>query len=173
LAPTTPRPGTPQTRQRFRDGALEAVLDPRARTLAILDTATGEQRAHLTVGVGPTQLACAPQGPCFVVDTQGDALLVVRVGTGGRDTSLTRRVYLAGAPYAIALDPERRRLWITLTARNELVELGAHGRPHVLARHPTIQQPDAVAVDPSSGDVTITAPDGSRQRIRDPASADR
>jgi hypothetical protein len=68
----------------------------------------------------------------------------------------TRRLYLPGGPYGIALDPLRRRLWVTLPALNQLVELPAHGRPHVLRRFATVRQPDSVAVDERSGRVFVT-----------------
>ena len=50
----------------------------------------------------------------------------------------------------------RRRLWVTLPALNQLVELPAHGRPHVLRRFATVRQPDSVAVDEHSGRVFVT-----------------
>lgn len=155
----------------LRDGRLLVVVSVRERVAELFDARTLERRARIPVGVGPTHVVCAPEGPCFVTDTDGDALLVVRVGADGRSLRLSRRVFLDGSPYGIALDPERQRLWVTLTARNELVELPAHGRPHVLARLPTVQQPDTVAVDTSTGDVAITGRTrGELQILRDPAS---
>lgn len=169
---TDPRARRPASvvRATLREGTLRAELLPRERQVRIVDAVTGAERARAATGVGPTNIVCGPKGPCFVTDTQGDALLVLRVGEGGRTLRLIRRVYVAGAPYAIAFDPERRRLWVTLTARNEVVELGAHGRPHILRRLPTIRQPDGVQVAASSGDVTISSPAGEQQRIPDPAS---
>ena len=157
----------------LRGEALRVVLDPRARTLRLQD-AGGAVADHIPVGVGPTQVACASRGPCYVTDTTGDALLVVRVAADGRSLRLSRRVYVDGAPYAIAVDRQRRRLWVTLTARNELVELPAHGRPHILRRHPTVRQPDGVRVDPGSGDVTVTGLRPPQAQILiDPATPDR
>lgn len=150
------------------------TLDPRSRQLRLLDTVSGAERGSIAVGVGPSQVVCAQLGPCFVTDTTGDALLVVRIAADGRSLRLVRRVYVDGAPYAIAIDPKAKRLWVTLTARNELVELGAHGRPHILRRYPTVRQPDAVWVSESSGDVLVT---GRRpplnQRLAHPATPDR
>ncbi len=163
---------TPVTTFVLRGGSLLAVLLPRERVLKIVDVATGREVSRASAGVGPTNLACGPEGPCFVTDTHGDALLVMRVGDGGRSLRISRRVYVAGAPYAIAIDPQRRRLWVTLTARNELVELGAHGRPHILQRLPTIRQPDAVTVSRATGMLTIMSPEGEVQRIPDPTSGD-
>lgn len=158
----------------LRGGSLLAIVSVRERVLEIFDARTLERRAVAPAGVGPTHVVCSPEGPCFVTDTQGDALLVFRVGAEGRSLRLSRRVYTAGAPYGIAIDPERGRLWVTLTARNELVELGAHGRPHILQRLPTVRQADTVGVDPSTGDVVVTGRRyGQLQVLRDPASPDR
>ena len=102
-------------------------------------------------------------GPCYVVDTRGGALLVFSVGAG---VEPTRRYALPGGPYGIALDRVRRRLFVTLPARNELVELVAHGRPHVVRRWPTVRQPDSVAVDERTGDVFVTGRvDGVLERV--------
>lgn len=164
----------PQRVDTLRDGTLRVVLDPRARTLALQPGRGGATLDEVNVGVGPTQVACASGGPCYVTDTTGDSLLVVRVATDGRSMRLSRRVYVAGAPYAIAVDRERRRLWVTLTGRSELIELGAHARPHILRRHATVRQPDGVRVDPASGDVTVIGMDPARlQRLANPASPDR
>ena len=55
---------------------------------------------------------------------------------------------------------------MTLPARNELVELVAHGRPHVVRRWPTVRQPDSVAVDERTGDVFVTGRvDGVLERV--------
>lgn len=164
----------PQRSDDLRDGTLRVVLDPRARTLKLQDARQSTTIDEVTVGVGPTQVACASGGPCYVTDTTGDALLVVRIAADGRRMRLSRRVYVAGAPYAIAVDRERRRIWVTLTGRSELVELGAHRRPHILQRLPTVRQPDGVRVDEATGEVTVigTAP-ARLQQLTNPASPDR
>ncbi len=73
-----------------------------------------------------------------------------------RATRAHAPLLLPGGPYGIALDQRRRLLWVTLPGRNELVELPAHGRPHVLRRRPTVRQPDAVAVDEPADRVIVT-----------------
>jgi hypothetical protein len=136
------------------DGRL-AVLAPRARTLELVDRRTHERLARVAAGVGPTHvLAVADR--LYVTDTQGGALLVFATRP---KLVLTRRVFLPGAPYAIAVDPVRHRLWVTLTARNELVSLPANGRPRPLVRLATIRQPDRVAVDSARGTVAVTGRD--------------
>jgi DNA-binding beta-propeller fold protein YncE len=108
--------------------------------------------ARAPAGVGPTHVAAA--GPwIYVTDTDGGALLVFRISP---ELELVRRYPLPGSPYGIALDPVRRRLWVTLTARNELAELPAHGRPHALRRFATVRQPNGVAIDASTGRAFVT-----------------
>ena len=134
-------------------GRRLAVLDRRERVLTLYATAPRRRLSSAPAGLGPTHVACLDRGPCYVTDTRGDALLVFAVGD---DIQPTRRYRLAGGPYAMALDRRRRRLFVTLPGRNELVELIAHGRPHVLRRWPTVRQPDAVAVDERTGHVVVT-----------------
>lgn len=133
------------------DGRL-AVLAPRARTVALVDPRTQERLARVPAGLGPTHvLAVADR--LYVTDTQGGALLVFATRP---KLTLTRRVFLPGAPYGIAVDLVRHRLWVTLTARNEVVSLPANGRPRPLVRLPTIRQPDRVAIDSAAGTVVVT-----------------
>ncbi len=144
-------------------GRRVAVVSVRERRLELFDAPGLRRVGRAPAGVGPTHVACLDRGPCYVVDTAGGALLVFGVGSG---LEPTRRVYLPGAPYGIALDRVRRRLYVTLTARNELVELPAHGRPHVLRRWPTVRQPDSVAVDERTGTVFVTGrADGVLERV--------
>ena len=100
----------------------------------------------------------------YVADTGGGGLLIFHVH--GSSLKLTRRVFLPGSPYGMALDPERRRLWVTLTARNEVVGLRADQTAPELTRLPTVRQPDAVAVDSATGTVAVTGrTDGVLQLI--------
>lgn len=116
-----------------------AILDPRARTLTL-------GRERVAAGVGPTHVLAVAHR-LYVTDTQGGALLVFATRP---KLALTRRVFLPGGPYAIALDATRHRLWVTLTARNEVVSLPANGRPRPLVRLPTVRQPDGIAVSSST-----------------------
>jgi hypothetical protein len=144
------------------DGHLQAVLAPQARRLALYDSRTHERVDAAPAGVGPTHVIGFGDR-LYVADTQGEALLIYHVRPR---LTLTRRVYLPGAPYGLALDPVRRRLWVTLTARNELVGLTADRTAPEVARLPTVRQPDAVSVDSASGTVTVTGgADGALQRI--------
>jgi DNA-binding beta-propeller fold protein YncE len=136
-------------------GRLIAVVSVRERVIELYDSRTLRRVGRASAGVGPTHVACLERGGwCWVLDTRGDALLVFSIGHG--ELELTRRLYLPGGPYGIALDRARGRLWVTLPGRNELVALPAHGRPHVVARHATVRQPDSVAVDAATGEVVVT-----------------
>jgi hypothetical protein len=144
-------------------GRRLAIVSARERVLVLYDARTNRRVGRAPAGVGPTHVACLDRGPCYVADTRGDALLVYAVGDA---IEPTRRYRLAGGPYALALDRVRRRLFVTLPGRNELVELVAHGRPHVLRRWPTVRQPDSVAVDERTGSVVVTGrADGVLQRV--------
>lgn len=110
------------------------VLLGRDRVLE-LRSARGGLIGRAPAGLGPTDVACLDRGApttwCWVTDTRGDALLVFAVRAG---IEPTRRLYLPGGPDGISLDHARRRLLVTLRAGREVVELPAHGRPHVLRR---------------------------------------
>ena len=133
-------------------GDLVAVVSVRERVLELYDPHTLRRVARAPAGVGPTHVAAAGSW-IYVVDTDGGALLVFRTAP---ELELVRRYPLPGSPYGIAFDPVRRRLWVTLTAANELVELPAHGRPHAPRRFATVRQPNGVAIDSSTGRVFVT-----------------
>jgi DNA-binding beta-propeller fold protein YncE len=128
-----------------------AVVSVRERVLELFDARTLKRIARVGAGIGPTHVVAA-NGYVFVTDTSGGALLVFRLRPALR---LINRVYLPGAPYGIALDRAHGRLWITLTARNQLVEMRAQHRPAVLVRLPTVRQPNTVAVDGLRGRVFV------------------
>jgi DNA-binding beta-propeller fold protein YncE len=120
---------------RAAEGTLLVQLDGRRRALDVFDARTRRRVGSASAGVGPTQVACRRDGEwCWVTDARGDALLVFDLHDG--DPELTRRVYLPGRPDAIRVDRERYRLVVRLAARDEVVELPSHGRPHVVARRP-------------------------------------
>lgn len=138
------------------DGARQAIVDGRARQVTLRRTGQPGPAERADAGVGPTR-AVSEGRWLWVADTRGDALLVFRVRPA---LELVRRVYLPGGPYAIALDPVKHRLWVTLTATNEVVELPAHGRPSLLRSFPTVRQPDAVGVDAARGVVYVRGDGG-------------
>lgn len=134
------------------EGGLAGVISVRARVLTVYRLDPPGRVAQVHAGVGPTHVVAA-HGRLFVADTQGGAVLSFRLAP---KLELQGRVNAPGSPYGIAIDPRRDRLWVTLTARNELVEYALGGRaPKRLAEYPTVRQPDSVAVDPRSGRVFV------------------
>ena len=146
------------------DGGRIAVVSVRERVVEIFDAATGEHLDRAPAGVGPTH-AVADVNRLFVADTTGGAILVYRIRP---ELALTRRVNMPGSPYGLAVDNERHRLFVTQTARNQLTELTAEGRPRVVARHPTPQQPNTVAVDERTGRVAVTGKVDGVVQLLDP-----
>jgi DNA-binding beta-propeller fold protein YncE len=144
---TLPAPRQPGGVAATADRAYVGVVGVRERALEVFDSKTLESVGRVNVGIGPTHIV-GGGARFFVVDTRGDALLEVRLDP----LRVHRRTHLGGTPYGIALDTERRRYWVTLTARNQVAELTDH---RVLRRFPTVRQPNSVAVDPRSGRVFV------------------
>lgn len=134
-------------------GSDAAVVDVRANTLTLIHGHSGAVLARLPAGSGPTHAVAEAGGRVYVIDTRGGAILAFQTQPRLRRVG---RLPLAGAPYGVAIDSARHRLWVTLTAKNRLVELDTHGRvPRVLHEYPTAQQPNTVAVDERSGQVLV------------------
>ena len=146
-------------------GRVLAVVSVRERVVELFDTRTLARLGRAPAGVGPTHVVSDGRAPFYVVDTAGDALLVFATRP---KLQLTRRYALLGAPYGIAADRRRNRLWLTLTRTNELVELAAGTRPHELARFAAPRQPDTVAVDERTGRVFVTGTADGVLQLLDP-----
>ncbi len=134
-----------------------AVIATQERTLALYNPRTLRRIAQLPAGAGPTNVV-AGGDRLYVADTRGDAILVFTTDAGRRPLARAGRIPLprGSSPYGLALDPVRQRLWITLTARNELLSLPIDGRAGPTRRFPTVRQPDAVAVDSALGTIAVT-----------------
>jgi DNA-binding beta-propeller fold protein YncE len=132
------------------------VIGVRERALEVFDARSLSFAGKISVGLGPTHVVGAG-GRFFVVDTRGNGLLEIKLDP----LRVHRRTHLDGAPYGIALDRNRRRYWVTLTARNEVAELTDRRRLRVF---PTVRQPNSVAVDPVSGRIFVASrKDGTLQ----------
>lgn len=149
---TAPAP-RPVRRVSLRDGRLVAELDPVARELVVRERVGGEVLAREPAGAGPAQLATDGEELIWVTDAQLDALLVFQVESG---LALSRRVALPGAPWALAYDAPRERLWITLTARNEVAAVRAGESPGIVGTYDTLRAPRSIAVA-DRGTVSVRA----------------
>jgi hypothetical protein len=146
-------------------GNALAVVSVRAYTVELLDPRTGRGGGSQSAGLGPTHVAADGAGRLYITDTRGNALTVFE--TRPR-LKWVARVPLAGAPYGIALDEERGRAWVALSARNALVELSLGSRPMRRRTLPTVRQPNSVAVDPRSGRVLVASAREDALQLVDP-----
>lgn len=144
-------------------GVVEAVVDVHAYTVSTFDPGTGKRIAVAQAGSGPTHAVLVAPNRLAVSDTRGNAVLTYSVSPLRR----TGKLELAGAPYGLAVDQSTQTVWVTLTARNEVVGLDVSGAtPRVIARYPTVAQPDTVAVAPGSHVLwVIGSRSGQVQRI--------
>jgi len=143
-------------------------LDVGTHTVSTTDVATLRREAALPAGSGPTHVVVDSRRRLVVVDTRGDALELF----SPTPLAALGREPLPGTPYGIASDPARGRIWVTLTARNQLVEFGVTPRGlRRLATFPTGRQPNTVTVDAGTGDAVVSnRADGTVEVIR-PATA--
>lgn len=150
----------------LEDGRTILAVSVKERVIEAFDARTGRRIGSTPVGVGPTHVVTDGKNLAYVTDTAGGAVLVLRLRPR---LEITRRVHVPGSPYGIAIDRERDHLWVTTTKDNQLVQLTADGRPRPLARFPTVQQADTVAVDERTGRVFVTGRvDGTLQLLDAP-----
>jgi DNA-binding beta-propeller fold protein YncE len=138
------------------DGSVVVVVGVRGRRIAAF-APDGRRLGETDCGVGPSHVrAGAPgSGLFYVADTQGDAVLVFRAGPDG--IAQVGRVRTEGdAPYGLAFDPARSRLYVTLTGTNQLRSYRVDGTELVADRvWSTPRQPNDVAVDAATGRVVV------------------
>jgi len=136
------------------DGDTVAVVDVGAFTISTYDVSASTLVGTEPAGAGPTHLVADGNGGAIVADTRGNQLLLF-----GLDPLAQRAAYpLPGTPYGIAYDRTARVVWVTLTAKNEVVGLDVSGStPTEVARYPTVRQPNAVAVDPATGRLWVAS----------------
>ena len=135
------------------DDGTAATVDPRRRRLRVGDH-------EVPAGIGPTDLAAGDGRRLYVSDTDGGSILYFRTRP---ESGLVRRAALPGKPYATATDRTKGKLWVTLTARNQVAQLTADGAPRVQRRFRTVRQPNAIAVDGRRGRVYVLGAGGVLQ----------
>lgn len=124
-------------------GDTVGVIDAKGYTMSTYDAKSLHRTARVAAGKGPTHVVATAHGWFVATDTRGNALLVYHADP----LRLVRRIPLAGSPYGIAYDAGRDEAWVTLTALNQVVAVDpSAAKPRVLARFPTVQQPNTVAV---------------------------
>jgi len=140
-----------------------AIVSVRANTIELFDRRTLRGGGSQNVGYGPSHAVADAAGRVYVADTRGGAISVFE--TKPR-LKFVGRTELGGSPYGIAIDTRRARLWVTLTGRNELVELTAAATPERRRSFPTVAQPNTVGVDEGTGRLYVASrSDGTLQII--------
>lgn len=142
-----------------------AIVSVRAYTVALLDLRTLELGPSQSAGLGPSHVVASRRdGRLFIADTRGGAIL--EYATRPRLKALARLAI--DAPYGIAIDQRRARLWVTDVrgGRLVLVDVRDAGTPRVVRRWRTVAQPNSVAVDERSGAAIVAGQRaGELQRI--------
>lgn len=133
-------------------GDRVGVVDVRGAALFVYDAVALHELARLPAGDGPTHAVALDDTRLVVADTRGGALLVYALRPQPRQLA---RVPLPGAPYGLAFDRARGTLWVTLTARNQLVRYDGGTLRPLGPPLPTVRQPNSVAVDSGTGRVFV------------------
>ena len=147
-------------------GDLVGSLDVRTNDLTVYDaaalTAVGSARA----GTGPTHVVADRHGRLIVTDTRGDTIRVFAPRPTPQEIA---SVAQPGGPYGIAYDATRDRLWVTSTGTNEVIGYDmTDATPRVARRLPTVQNPNTLGVDPTTGRLFIAGVPGAVVQIVDP-----
>ena len=147
-------------------GNLVGLVDVRENTLTVYDAERLQRVAEVPAGAGPTHVVADKRGHLAVIDTRGGAVLLYELSPTLRQIG---RVELPGTPYGVAYDAVRDRLWVTLTALNEVIGLNLNASAPVLATPlPTVRQPNTVAVDSATGRLFVTGTDQGVLEIIEP-----
>lgn len=147
-------------------GPQVAMIDVHDHVLDLYRTDPPARTARVAAGAGPSHLVADRRGRLYVVDTRAGRLLTFTTTPRPVQRSWT---FLPGSPYGIAYDAARDRLWVTLTARDQLVEFDVAGAaPREVARYPTVRQPNTVGTDPSTGRVFVASRSDGRLELIDP-----
>lgn len=147
-------------------GDTAVVLDRGQTSVTALDS-EGKPQQSLRAGEGATTIAADPLGRVLVADTRAGQLLVF-----GVDPLIERQAYpVPQAPYGLA--GSRSLAWVSQTAANIVVGYDlATGIPVEKVRYPTVQQPNSLAFDDSSGTLYVVSGSGAGvQVIRDAAGS--
>jgi sugar lactone lactonase YvrE len=160
-----PAPVQPGGMASAPDGSVMVTVGVRGRRITAYRN-DGSTIGSANCGAGPTHAVTGSNGVYWVVDTNGGAVLGFRVGDRGPHQ--VARIAVGSRPYGIAYDERRSTLWVTSTATNQLIGLHLSGTS-VRSRitYDTVQQPNTVAVDDTTGELIVTGsmPQGALQLI--------
>ena len=141
-------------------GNTAVVLDRGQTSVTTLDASGAKAGQALRAGEGATTLAADPAGRVLVADTRGGALLVF-----GTDPLMLRQRYpVRDAPYGLA--GSSRMAWVSQTTTNTVIGYDlATGIPVEKVRYPTVQQPNSLAFDETSGTLYVVSGTGAGVQV--------
>ena len=140
-------------------GDTAVVLD-RGQTSVTALSADGDPRQALRAGLGATSIAADAAQRVLVTDTRGGQILVFTV-----DPLIERQAYpVPDSPFGVVGSPTL--VWVSQTASNTVVGYDlATGIPVERVRYPTVQQPDALAYDDSTGTLYVVSGTGAGVQV--------
>ncbi|HEX2213748.1 MAG TPA: hypothetical protein VHH12_09925 [Mycobacterium sp.] len=141
-------------------GNTTVVLDRGQTSVTTLSEDGSNDQEALRAGDGATTVVADPAGRVLVADTRGEELLVF-----GTDPLIMRQRYpVPDAPYG--LTGSSTLAWVSQTATNTVVGYDlATGIPVEKVRYRTVQQPNALAYDGSSGTLYVVSGSGAGVQV--------
>ncbi len=141
-------------------GNTVAVLDRGQTSVTTVDASGANGEQALRAGEGATTMVADPAGRILVADTRGQALLVF-----GTDPLMLRQQYpVKGAPYGLA--GSSNLAWVSETATNSVggYDLST-GIPVEKVRYRTVQQPNSLIVDDTTGTLFVVSGSGAGVQV--------
>jgi DNA-binding beta-propeller fold protein YncE len=146
-------------------GGTLAVTAVRAYTVEQFRQSDLQGQGAQSAGLGPSHVTHDAEGRLYIADTRGEQLIVY--ATRPR-LKFVGRVPLGGTPLGLAVDQPHGRLWVTLSERNQVVELSLADTPKIERRIATVRDPFSDAVDPVTGRVYVASRSDGTLQVIDP-----
>ncbi|WP_299572101.1 hypothetical protein [uncultured Williamsia sp.] len=136
-------------------GRYAAMADVQGNGVYVYDGTTQTEVARKQIGLRLTHAQAMEDGLVAFADTDGGAVLVERITPQVVDVA---RIPTAGKPYGLGYQASTKTLFVTSTATNTLqvIDMSDPARPRVRGSVPTVQQPNSVSADPTTGTVVVT-----------------
>ncbi len=141
-------------------GNTAVVLDRGQTSVTALSEDGAEAEHALRAGEGATTMAADSAGRVLVADTRGGQLLVF-----GTDPLILRQQFpVRDAPYGLA--GTSTLAWVSQTASNSVIGYDlSTGIPVEKVRYRTVQQPNSLVYDESSGTLYVVSGSGAGVQV--------